>query len=177
MFTRRGLAVLLVVGLLLGLITESVSAQGGTEKVRLGYVPVMIYAPLFVAAERGYFIEEGLEVELTPIQGGSDSVVQLAAGNFDVAVGGISAGLLNAAAQGLEFKIVGPMHTERPPVSSPLVISAKRAQEIKSVADLKGKKVSINATGAATEYWLYAALQKVGLRMEDIILTTRSHAE
>ncbi|MCC6972660.1 MAG: ABC transporter substrate-binding protein [Anaerolineae bacterium] len=174
MFTRKALFILLVAGMFLGLIAESVSAQGGTEKVRLGYVPVMIYAPLFVAAERGYFTAEGLEVELTPIQGGSDSVVQLAAGNFDVAVGGISAGLLNAAAQGLEFRIVGPMHTERPPVSSPLVISTKRAQEIQSVADLKGKKVSINATGAATEYWLYAALKKAGLGMEDIILTTVS---
>jgi NitT/TauT family transport system substrate-binding protein len=156
------------------------AAQGGAQapasgepvSIRLGYVPVMIYAPLFVAQERGYFAEEGLQVELTPVQGGSDSVVQLAAGNFDAAVGGAGAGLFNAANRGVTFTIVAPMHQERPPLTSPLVISAKRAGEIKSVADLRGKKVSINATGAATEYWLGQALEKNGLTMADIQLET-----
>src|SRR5688572_689111 len=54
------------------------ATTGALTKVRLGYVPVMIFAPLFVANERGYFREEGIEVELSPVQGGSDSVVQLA---------------------------------------------------------------------------------------------------
>jgi NitT/TauT family transport system substrate-binding protein len=152
--------------------TARATLPAQTEVVRLGYVPVLIYSPLYIAQERGYFADEGLTVELTPLQGGSDSVVQLAAGNFDAAVGGVGAGLLNAASQGLEFKIVAPMHTERAPLSSPLVIAASRAEEIKTVADLKGKKVSINATGAATEYWVYSALTKAGLSMDDITLTT-----
>ncbi|HRE48176.1 MAG TPA: ABC transporter substrate-binding protein [Aggregatilineales bacterium] len=168
----KRLGLLMLAALVLLSAVRNTTAQSGMEKVRLGYVPVMIYAPLFIAAERGYFTAEGIEVELLPIQGGSDSVVQLAAGNFDVAVGGVGAGLLNAAHQGLEFKIVAPMHTERPPLASPLVISSKRVDEIKSVADLKGKKVSINATGAATEYWVYSALTKAGLTMNDITLTT-----
>jgi NitT/TauT family transport system substrate-binding protein len=147
-------------------------AHTNKQVVRMGYVPVMIFAPLYIATERGYFADEGIDVQLTPLQGGADSVVQIAAGNFDAAVGGVGAGLLNAASQGLEFKIVAPMHTERPPIASPLVIAADRADEIKRVADLKGKKVSINATGAATEYWVYLALQKAGLTMNDITLTT-----
>ncbi len=145
---------------------------GNLTKVRLGYVPVMIFAPLFVAKERGYFAKEGLDVQLTPVQGGSDSVVQLAAGNFDAAVGGAGAGLFNAAARGVKFTIVAPMHSERPPLASPLVISAKRTNEFQSVADLKGKKVAINATGAATEYWLAKALATKGLTFKDVQLVT-----
>lgn len=152
--------------------TASGGPVGNAVAVRLGYVPVMIYAPLFVAQERGYFTAEGLNVELVPIQGGSESVVQLAAGNFDVAVGGAGAGFFNAAARGVKFTVVAPMHSERPPLTSPLVISAKRKDEIKSVADLKGKKVAINATGAATEYWLAQALAKANLTMNDIELQT-----
>jgi NitT/TauT family transport system substrate-binding protein len=140
--------------------------------IRLGYVPVMIYAPLFVALERGYFADEGLTVELTPMQGGSDSVVQLAAGNFDAAVGGAGAGLFNAAEQGVEFTIVAPMHSERPPLTSPLVISAERTDEIQSISDLRGKSVAINATGAATEYWLGQALEQGGMTFDDIDLRT-----
>lgn len=147
------------------------TAGTNLTRIRLGYVPVMIYAPLFVAAERGYFTQEGLNVELSPLQGGSDSVVQLAAGNFDVAVGGAGAGLFNAAKQGVKFTIVAPMHSERPPDTTSLVISAKRKNEIKSVADLKGKKVAINATGAATEWWLAEALRQGGLTVDDVQVT------
>lgn len=152
--------------------TAEPTTSANLKTIRLGYIAVMIFAPIYVGIERGYFAEEGLKLELTPLQGGSDSVVQLAAGNFDVAVGGAGAGLLNAAASGIEFKVVAPMHSEKPPLTTPLVISAKRADEIKSVADLKGKKVAINATGAATEYWLGEALKKNGMTFEDIELTS-----
>ena len=168
--TGRLLAILFICALSLTAMPSS--AQGKKEVVKMGYVPVLIYAPLYIASERGYFADEGIDVQLTPLQGGTDSVVQLAAGNFDAAVGGIGAGLLNAANKGLDFRIVAPMHTERPPLASPLVIAADRTSEIKSVKDLKGKKVSINATGAATEYWVFKALEKAGLTMDDISLTT-----
>ena len=138
--------------------------------VRVGHVAVTIYAPLFIAAEKGYFEEEGMRVELLPVEGGTDNVVQVAAGNFDVAGGGIGAGMLNAVARDIDFEIVAPLHTERPPLTSPLVVSKARydSGEITEVADLAGKKVSTNASGAATEYWLWRALQQGGLDFPDV---------
>jgi NitT/TauT family transport system substrate-binding protein len=147
-------------------------AAGTLKTVRIGYVPVLIYAPLYVGIERGYFAAEGITIESTPIQGGSDAVVQLAAGNFDAAMGGAGAGLFNAAARGVKFSIVAPMHSEKPPITSPLVISAARKDEITKVADLKGKKVAINAKGAATEYWLNEALGQGGLTVDDVQVMT-----
>ncbi|HMO58316.1 MAG TPA: ABC transporter substrate-binding protein [Roseiflexaceae bacterium] len=141
-----------------------------TVKLRTGYIPILIYAPLFVGIERGYFANEGLEIELTALQSGNEAVVQLAADNFDVALGGVSAGLFNAAARGVKFTIVAPLHNEVPPVVTPLVISAKRTGEITSVADLKGKKVGVNAIGAGTEYWIYQALAQGGLTIDDVEL-------
>lgn len=141
--------------------------------VRVGYIPVTIYAPLYVADARGYFAEEGIDIELMPVQGGSDNVVQLAAGNFDVAGGGIGAGMWNAADRGIEFEIVAPLHSERPPLTTPLVVSKARydSGEITTVADLAGKTVSTNAKGAATEYWLWRALQQGGLSFDDVTVT------
>ena len=138
--------------------------------VRVGYIPVTIYAPLYVADAKGYFAEEGIDIELMPVQGGSDNVVQLGAGNFDVAGGGISAGMWNAADRGIEFEIALPLHAERPPLTTPLVVSKTRFDngEITSVADLAGKKVAVNATGAATEYWLQKALEQGGLSLDDV---------
>jgi NitT/TauT family transport system substrate-binding protein len=138
--------------------------------VRVGHVPVTIYAPLFVATEKGYFLEEGIQIELLPVEGGTENVVQVAAGNFDVAGGGIGAGMLNAVARGVEFEIVAPLHTERPPLTSPFVVSKSRfdSGELTQMSDLAGKKVSTNAKGAATEYWLWKALQQGGLDFDDV---------
>lgn len=143
--------------------------SGDLVTLRTGYIRQnIIYAPLYVAIERGYFAEEGINIELTPIQSGNEAVVQLAAGNFDVSLGGAGAGLFNAAQRGVKFTIMAPLHSERPPVASPLVVSSKRAGEFTSIADLKGKKVAVNGRGVGTEYWLYQALAKGGLTMNDI---------
>ena len=105
-----------------------------------------------------------------PVQGGTENVVQVASGNFDVAGGGIGAGMFNAVARGIDFEIVAPLHTERPPLTTPLVVSKTRfdAGEFTDVSDLAGKVVSTNAKGAATEYWLWRALQQGDLGFEDV---------
>lgn len=153
--------------------TPGVDESAATDDlpvVRVGHVPVTIYAPLFIAAGKGYFEEEGMQVELLPVAGGSENVVQVASGNFDVAGGGIGAGMLNAVARDIEFEIVAPLHTERPPLTTPLVVSQERydSGEITSVSDLAGRTVSTNAKGAATEYWLWRALQQGGLGFDDV---------
>ncbi len=138
--------------------------------IRIGYLPVIIQAPLFVGIERGYFADEGIDFELDVIASGNDAVVQLAAGNFDVAMGGANAGLFNAAARGLAFTIVAPMHGEAPPNATPLIISANRTDAITDVADLRGKTVAVHAFGTAIEYWMAEALAQGGLTMDDVNL-------
>jgi NitT/TauT family transport system substrate-binding protein len=152
---------------------EIETPQVGEEElqtVRVGIVPVTIYAPFYIAVEKGYFAQEGIDAELMPVEGGTENVVQVAAGNFEVAGGGIGAGMLNAAQRGVEFEIVLPMHTERPPLTSPFVVSRARFEsgELTQMSDLAGMRVSTNAPGSATEYWLWSALQQGGLDFEDV---------
>ncbi len=136
--------------------------------IRMGYVPVIIFAPIYVGIESGYFAEEGLELEMNTVQSTNDAVVQLAAGNFDVAGAGGNAGLFNGIERGLQFKIVAPMHSEKPPLATPLVISAGRADELTSIADLRGKRIAVNGNGAAIEYWLDQALAQGGVSIEEV---------
>lgn len=148
-------------------------------KLRVVHVPVMIFAPLYVAMERGYFARQGIEVELIPTPGGAASFVVLASGRAEVVIGGLGAALFNAAARGLDFKVVGPAHMERPPVATPLVVSKRAfdAGQVRSVADLRGKKVSVNVLGSATEFWMQAALHKGGLTMDDVELVAVNFPE
>lgn len=151
-------------------LSAGASAQRPLTRIRVVSVPVMIYSPLFVAAERGYFAEQGIEIVFESQPGGVQAFTPVAAGHAEVAVTGLGSALFNAAARRLDFKVVAPAHTERPPVATPLVIS-KRAWDsgaIKSVADLRGRRVSVNVAGSATEFWLNAALNRGGLTMGDV---------
>ncbi|NJL34104.1 MAG: ABC transporter substrate-binding protein [Chloroflexaceae bacterium] len=138
--------------------------------VRMGYVPVIIFAPMYVAIERGYFAEEGITVELTSFQSTNDAVVQLGAGNSDVAIAGANAGLFNAIARGLDLTIVAPMHSERPPLATPLIISANRVDELTSIADLRGGTLGVNGNGSAIEYWLAQALAQGGVGIDEVTI-------
>jgi NitT/TauT family transport system substrate-binding protein len=148
-------------------------ATGELTQVTMGYVPVSIFAPVFVAKEKGYFAEQGLDVSLEPLPGGSDMVVLTASGDFDAGIGGAGPAFWNAMEQGLPLTVIAPGHAEGDPVATPLMISKEACESgaITSVADLEGKKVSVNARGA-TEYWLAQALSTGGLTMDDIDLQT-----
>ena len=140
-------------------------------KITAGYVPITVFAPIYVAKELGFYAEEGLAVELESFAGGSDLVILTASGQLDAAFAGAGPPLFNGAAQGLPIKIIAPGHSEGDPVATPLMISKKSCEDgtITSVADLKGKKVSINARGSI-EYLLNAALSTGGLTIDDIQL-------
>jgi NitT/TauT family transport system substrate-binding protein len=157
-------------------LTLALAACGGGKsadtptKLTVGYIPVMIDAPLYVGIEKGYFTQEHLDIQLAPLAGGTDVITQTATGNFDVGLGGLGVATFNALAKKIGITVVAPLHSESPPVTTPLVVSKKAfdSGQIKSVADLRGKKVSINAAGSATEYWLARALEKGGLKLTDV---------
>ena len=141
--------------------------------VTVGFIPVLIYAPVALAHDKGYFEEYGLDVTLEPLAGGSDMVVLTANGDFDIGVGGTGPAFFNAVARGIDLKLISPLHFERGKAATPLVVSKERfdSGELTTPGDLAGKKVSVNARGA-TEYWLNAALATDGLTIGDVDLQT-----
>lgn len=139
----------------------------------MGYTPASIFAPVFVAKEKGYFAEQGLDVTLQPLAGGSDMIVLTSTGEFDAGIAGTGPAFWNGANQGLPITIIAPGHAEGSPVATPLMTSqaACESGQITSVADLAGQRVSVNARGA-TEYWLAQALGTADLTLDDIDLQT-----
>ncbi len=89
------------------------------QKVTIGYVTVLPWAPIFVAADKGYFKEQGIDPNLQPLSGGAEILTQTAAGNFDVGSGGSSAlfnvlGRARSLNQKQAVTIVAPLHLEKP---------------------------------------------------------------
>jgi len=169
--TGAGLATATGRGTTIG--TTPAAPGGATAQVRVGYVPVLIYSPLFIAIDKGYFAAQGITTVATPFTGGADILAQNASGNLEVGLGGLGAAALNAFQRGLDLRTVASQHAESPPLATPLVVAKSRFDDgtFTNVAALKGKRVAINAKGTGTEYWLQAALTKNGLAMSDVQLS------
>ncbi len=144
-----------------------VSVPEGALEVNIGFLPVLIYAPIYVALEKGYYAERGLDVKPTPMNSGTDLAVMVSTNDLQVALSGVGPAFWNGLATDLPLCIIAPGHEEGNPVATPLMVAVD--SDITSIDQLAGKKVSVNAPGA-TEYWLDAALKTGGLSIGDIEL-------
>ncbi len=135
-------------------------------------------APLYIASERGYFAEQGLDVQLEDIVTGQGSIPPLSAGQLDVGVGGISAGLFNAMARGIDIKLVATKGSVGTDPQSPfagtqaLVLAADLAASgaVQDYRDLRGRPIALPERGASLEPMLDKAIQPVGLSVDDFDL-------
>jgi NitT/TauT family transport system substrate-binding protein len=118
--------------------TEPVQAPAELQKVRLGvgYIPDIQFAPLYVAQSKGFYAEEGLEVEIQ--YGFEDDFVALAAqGEREFAVASGDQIIL-ARAQGLPITYVMKWYQRYP-----VALVMPTAKGITEPADLAGKKVGL----------------------------------
>jgi NitT/TauT family transport system substrate-binding protein len=110
-------------------------SAGGPTKVRVGYLGLTCEAAMFVAKEKGFFEEEGLEVEF--VKTDWDSLRDgLGMGRFDANYHLVMY-LLKPIEKGLDVKLTGGVH------SGCLRLHAGSKTDIKSVAELKGKRIGV----------------------------------
>jgi NitT/TauT family transport system substrate-binding protein len=158
--------------LFLGLagIAGPVSAQ--TEKVKVAYVAIMNFAPLYVAIERGFMKEQNIDVEMQKVASGTEAMAFLAQGTLDAGGIGITAATFNAFNKGFDLRIVASAALQ-PQKDGPTILLVRKelkdSGKVKSVADLKGMKVGIaGGPGTTGAYFVAKALQESGLTVKDI---------
>jgi len=121
------------------------------------------HAPLFVAYERGYFRDAGLDVEFKAPADPNDPPKLVAAGKADIAISYQPQLHLQAAA-GLPLIRIGTL------VATPLTsLVVLRDGPVKTIADLKGRKVGFSV-GGFEDAILGAMLAKHGLTIKDVEL-------
>src|SRR5438128_6693988 len=118
--------------------TAATSANGLT-KVRVGYIGLTCEAPIFTAVEKGFFKEEGLDVELVRCQWATYKDA-LALGRFDV-THHLVMYFLKPIEQGLDVKFTGGIHR------GCLRVQAGTKGNIHTVQDLKGKRIGVPGMG------------------------------
>jgi len=130
---RHRLLTALISVLLLG---GSGAARAATP-LKVGYLPVTGHAKFFVAKEQGFFAQEGLDVELVEFVNSADGINALKAGKLDVGAFGTTAPLVHIS-KGTDLRIIGGIMGE----DAAIVTTAQNAGSVKSIADLRGKKIA-----------------------------------
>ncbi|TMQ14775.1 MAG: hypothetical protein E6K82_26825 [Candidatus Rokuibacteriota bacterium] len=159
----RVLALSLVAVLVVGAAPASESGEKVT--VAIGGVALIVYLPTMLAKAKGYFAEEGLDVEILDIKGGgSQAASALIGGSVDFSANAIDHAI-KARTRG---KTLIAVHSHvRLPVMG-LVVANKYRGEIKSIADLRGRPVGVTSPGSQTHMVLGFLLAKSGLKADEV---------
>jgi ABC-type nitrate/sulfonate/bicarbonate transport system substrate-binding protein len=111
------------------------------------------FVPTDIGIETGIFKKHGLDVEISDFGGDAKLIQALAAGGIDIALGGGPA--LANIVKGAPMKAVAAL-ADAP---NTIMLVVLKDGPIKTVADLKGKKVSVS-TGGSLTYWLVQELSR-----------------
>jgi NitT/TauT family transport system substrate-binding protein len=132
----------------------------------VGGKPLLYYLPLTVAERKGFFKEEGLDVEINDFGGGARSLQSLIGGSVDVVTGAYEH-TIRMQAKGQDVRAL--VELGRFPG---IVIAVKKdkAGQIKSAADLKGAQIGVTAPGSSTALAAQYAMVKAGLKATDAAL-------
>jgi NitT/TauT family transport system substrate-binding protein len=141
------------------------------DKVTLSVVAGTSLSPVYVAIDKGYFRDEGIDPELVNTAMATDSISMTASGQTDIGATAVGVSLYSAGFRGLDIKIVASMAIHPPPTSVIPVMVRKDLWDsgaIRSGKDFKGKAIAVNSPGGSIEYKLALILENFGLTLSDI---------
>jgi NitT/TauT family transport system substrate-binding protein len=131
----------LVVMLLMVLFLMTAGSALGAEKVQIGHLPLVPSLPTYVAMEKGFFAQEGLDVELIPFQSGTTIVDALIAGRIDADCMSAITGVWLAAQHAPDRFKIFLVYAADSNVDNTMVVVVKQDSPLQGLKDLAGKKV------------------------------------
>ena len=153
----------------LALAALSSLPASAADKVVLGAIRLTSHAASFVAYERGYFEEQGLDVELKFFQAAQPMAVAIASGDVDFGVTAISGGLMGLADKGVVKVIGGALHEEKDVDGQIILVSNKAYDEgVTDPSKLSGRTFGITQTGSSFHYMAAKIAQAEGFTLQDM---------
>jgi NitT/TauT family transport system substrate-binding protein len=155
----------LVTVLTMGLMLSSPAFAD--QLIRFAYVKTSTLVPFFYAKDRGYFKQQGIDVEMIPVQGGPAVASAIAGGSADIGYAAV-APIAMAAAQGQHYRFFIALEQERQPSRIWGHIIASKKSGVTTIADLRGKTVTVGPPGGLCELMVRDWLSHTGLKWSDI---------
>jgi NitT/TauT family transport system substrate-binding protein len=169
---RRLSLLLLATAALAGGIAFSPGAEAqAPAPLKVGVLKLTSSAPIFIGVEKGYFKEFGVEPELVYFQAAAPIATALAAGQLDVGATGLTAALYNIVLGGEKLWIVADKGREWPGYPLVAIVVQKELWDggaLRSIKDLKGKRIGVTQIGSTFHYHIGNILEKDGLSLADV---------
>ena len=123
------------------------------KKIKVGALRFTSHSGSFIAFERGYFADAGLDVEFEFFQAAQPMAVAIASGDVDYAVTAVSGGLISLADKGA-IKVIGGALSEEPGIDGQKFLASDAAFQagVKAPKDLAGKKFAVTQAGSSFHY-------------------------
>jgi NitT/TauT family transport system substrate-binding protein len=132
--------------------------------IGVGGKSLFYYLPLTIAEQKGYFKEEGLEVEIPDFPGGAKALQAMIGGSADVVSGAYEHTITQQAkGQNIEALVL-----QGKDAGIVLAMPKAKAAAYKSPADLKGMKIGVTAPGSSTNMFVNVLLAKAGLKPDAV---------
>lgn len=147
------------------------SPAAAADPVRVGLLSLTSHAPSIIAAGKGYFADEGLDVGFVSFQAAQPMAVAIASGDVDFGVTAISGSLISLAERGV-VKVIGGALQETEGVPGQKILASKAAHDagLATPADLAGKRFGITTAGSSFDYMAHKIADGAGIPRDSIEL-------
>ncbi|MEU0031399.1 ABC transporter substrate-binding protein [Streptomyces sp. NPDC006335] len=138
------------------------SSSGGTTTVKLGLIPIVDVAPIYLGQKKGFYSKHGLKLQISTASGGAAIVPGVASGQFQFGFSNVTS-LLIAQSSGVPVKAVSNGIASTGLQGKDFAgIAVKEGSPIKSAKDLEGRKVAINSLKNINESAVRESVRKDG---------------
>jgi NitT/TauT family transport system substrate-binding protein len=156
-------------------VVPSVLDAQAPLKVRLAGQRLAVDVPIWLGEERGYFRQEGIEIDYVTFGSASEMIPALATGQLDVAPMPANPAMWNAVARGVQAKVMVDLGTCRPGGSDQALLVRKAVYDSgrgHRLEDLRTLSLAITPPGKATTTAcaLSVGLRQAGLTLDDGII-------
>jgi NitT/TauT family transport system substrate-binding protein len=142
-----------------------------SNKVNVGVMRLASHAPSFIAYERGYYKEAGLDVELKYFEAAQPMAVAIASGDADYGITAMSGGLISLAEKEA-VKVIGGALTEEKGRVGAIVLASNKAYEagLTHPKELAGKTFGITTAGSSFHFMAHKIAQANNIPLSEISL-------
>jgi NitT/TauT family transport system substrate-binding protein len=152
-----------IAGLVACAISTLASVAHAADPVKVCGLRFTSSAANFIAVEKGYYADEGLDITLAYFDAGQPVAVAVSAGACDIGVTGFTAGMYNLAGQGTLRIIAGEAWEERGYQFIGVVASNEAYDKgLRSIRDLPGKRFGVTQLGSTFHYNVGMLTDKYG---------------
>jgi NitT/TauT family transport system substrate-binding protein len=159
----------LMLASLLAIAASGLAHAEDLLKAKVGVLRLSSSAPVFIAQDKGYFKDAGLDVDLKFFDAAQPIAVATASGDVDFGITAFTAGLYNLAGKGT-LKVLGGMSREKAgyPLIGYFASNSAYAAGLKTPKDLAGKRVAVTQTGSSFHYSLGLLADKYKFKLADV---------